>query len=31
MRKVTIGLIGDDYVEITGGISETDTVILRQS
>ena len=31
MRKITIGLIGDDYVEITGGISETDTVILRQS
>ena len=31
MRKITIGLVGDDYVEITGGISETDNVILRQS
>ena len=31
MRKITVGLIGDDYVEITGGISEKETVILRQS
>ncbi len=31
MRKVTIGLIGNDYVEITGGVSESDTVILRKS
>ena len=31
MRKITIGLTGDDYVEITGGLSENDTVILRQS
>ena len=31
MRKVEIGLIGNDYIEITGGISENDTVILRKS
>ena len=31
MRKVTIGLIGNDYVEITGGVSEDDRVILRKS
>ena len=31
MRKVTIGLIGNDYVEITGGVSENDRVILRKS
>ena len=31
MREITVGLIGDDYVEITGGLSENDTVILRQS
>lgn len=31
MRKVEVGIWGDEYVEITGGLSETDTVILRQS
>ena len=31
MREITVGLIGDDYVEITGGLSENDTVIVRQS
>ncbi|MBR5178018.1 MAG: hypothetical protein IKW90_04390 [Lachnospiraceae bacterium] len=31
MRKVTIGLMGNDYVEIKGGISESDSVILRKS
>lgn len=31
MRKVTIGLVGNDYIEITGGVSESDSVILRKS
>ena len=31
MRKVSIGLVGNEYIEITGGVSENDTVILRKS
>ncbi len=31
MRKIDIGLIGNDYVEVTGGISADDVVILRKS
>ena len=31
MRKVEVGLKGDDFVEITGGITEADSVILRRS
>ena len=31
MKKVTIGLVGNEYIEITGGISEGDNVILRRS
>ena len=31
MRKVTIGLQGNEYIEITGGVSESDSVILRKS
>ena len=31
MRKITVGLIGNDYIEVTGGISEDDVVILRKS
>lgn len=31
MRKITIGLVGDSFTEITGGISAEDSVILRRS
>ena len=29
MRKVTIGMTGDNYVEVTGGINLYDSVIVR--
>lgn len=31
MRKITAGVIGDEFVEIVDGISETESVILRKS
>ena len=31
MRKVTAGIIGDEFVEIIDGINENDSVILRKS
>jgi len=31
MRKVTVGLVGDEFTEIKDGITETDNIILRKS